>query len=314
MLKATGRIGAIARGQINSGKMLKIYIANESKQKLGGGFTFLRNFRKAIAGKVEFVDGAEKCDVYFIASATMVSREEVLNAITAGKKIVLRIDNFPRNSRNRGAGTSRLYDIAQMANLIIYQTQWAKDFVGKFIDPENKKQSEIIINGVDLDIFNPDGEKIEKDGEPQYLYVRYNRDETKRWDEAWFFFQQLLFGKSKVFEKRNPHLWIVGQFSKELMEYNFDFFNGAESRFRYLGVIDDPVEMAKIYRSADILLFPFYNDACSNTYLEASACGCEIDLLKSGYSGGTPELIALAGEELSLERMAEQYLEAFEKL
>ncbi len=287
---------------------MKIFLANESKQKFGGGFTFLRNFRKALAGKAELVDSWTECNVYFISGATMVSRDDVRAAKEAGKKIVLRVDNIPKNSRNRNTGTSRLYDFAQMADLVVYQSGWAKDFVGRFIDPEGKKNSAIICNGVDDEIFNLDGEEMEKEGEPQYVYARFNRDETKRWDEAWFFFQNAYFKNPKA------HLWIVGNFSQDLIEYNFDFFGGAEKRIRFLGVVEDPAQMARIFRGADNALIPYYNDACSNTLLEALACGCLVDFLKSGNTGGTPELMNLTIEETAIGAMAESYLKEIGKL
>jgi len=285
---------------------VKIYIANQSHQKLGGGFTFLRNLTKGLAGKVDFVLTPECCDIYFIASATMVSRDEVVVAKNLGKKIVLRVDNIPRNSRNRNTGTSRLFDFAQLADLIIYQSRWAKDFIGKFIDPGNDKNWAIIYNGVDKSVFRPDGEKIPKDGKPQYLYVRYNRDENKRWEDAWFYFQKLILKGD-----RSSHLWIVGNFSNELAQYNFDFFGGAEKRYHFWGNIESREEMARIYRSADILLMPFVNDACSNTFLEARISGCIIDYLGHIFSGGTLELMYLSDKEISLDVMCDNYLNKF---
>lgn len=292
---------------------MKIYLANSSKQIIGGGWTFIRNLRKGLEGKVEFVNNLKDCDIFFVSSATMVSRDEVMMVKEMGKKIVLRVDNIPRNSRNRNTGTSRLWDFAQAADLIIYQSNWAREFVGAFIDPEGKKKSAVIYNGADESIFTPDGPTIEKEGAPQYLYIRYNRDETKRWEEAWFEFQ------TAFFKNKNAHLWIVGCFSDELKEYNFDFFGGAEQRIRYMGIIEDPAEMAKIYRSADLLLIPYFNDACSNLLIEYLRCNREhakIETGSGGLTGGTPEIINLFknGYDFSAEKMAEQYFNEFKNL
>jgi glycosyltransferase involved in cell wall biosynthesis len=289
--------------------MIKIFLANESKQTLGGGFTFLRNFRRIFEFKmtgVIFVDDWREADIYFISSATMISRDEVEAVWAMGKKIVLRIDNIPKNSRNRNTGTSRLYDFAKAANLLIFQSQWAKEYVSLWLPWAGNWNVAVILNGTDEKIFNPDGPKAEKDGEPQYLYVRFNRDETKRWDEAWYEFQRISL------KNQAAHLWIVGNFSDELKEYSFDFFGGAENRFKYLGIIDNQEEMARIYRSADNILIPYFNDACSNVLLEALACGCSPEFLRSGYTGGAPEIMGL--DDLSLERMGREYLEQFEKL
>ena len=239
-------------------------------------------------------------DRFFISGCTMVERDIVKAAKEAGKKIVLRVDNIPRNSRNRNTGTSRLYDYAQMADLVVYQSQWARNFIGNFI----KRNGSVILNGVDTNIFKPKGPKIAKEGNKQYLYVRYNRDENKRWEEAWFFFQDLILDFNP-----KAHLWIVGKFSPEQIEYNFDFFGGAEKRFKYWGVIESPEMMAQLYRGADYLLCPYYNDACSNVVAEAQACGLEI--CHNG-TGGIPEQIK-AGV-ISNEEMGQRYLEEFKKL
>ncbi len=282
---------------------MKVYIANNSKQQIGGGWTFLDNLKKGLSGKVEFVDNWRDCDIYFIASSSMVSDDkEVKEATCSGKKIVLRVDNLPRNSRNRNTGTSRLLRYSNIADLIIYQSNWAKDYISNF----TKKDGIVIYNGVDTELFNPNGAKIAKEGSPQYLYLRFNRDETKRWDEAWYEFQGIYF--------RNPnaHLWIVGNFSSELTEYNFDFFGGAENRYKFWGIINNKEFLAQIYRSADILLIPYFNDACSNTLLEGIASGLKIETCLSGLTGGTKELLNL--RDISLERMTNEYLEAFKKL
>lgn len=286
--------------------MIKIYIANQSKQTIGGGWTFIDNFTKGIKDKAEIVK-IEEADIYLIPGATMVPRDEVEMVKEAGTKIVLRVDNIPRNSRNRNTGTSRLYDYAQMADLIIYQSWWANRFVGQFLDPYKRKPYQIIYNGVDTSIFNNKGKKIKPMGNPQYLYSRYNRDETKRWEEAWWNFQD------RYFRVKRSHLWIVGQFSQELKEYNFDLFGGAEERYKYWGVIDSPEMMAKLYQGADSFLVPYFNDCCSNTILEAIACGCKIETLQSGRTGGTPEILD-PKLDISLERMASEYLKEFEKL
>ncbi len=294
---------------------MRIYIANQSEQSIGGGWSFINNFKKGIKQSFdhEFANNYFDCDIFLIPGCTMISREAVEAAKNAGKKIVLRIDNIPRNSRNRNTGTSRLYDFAQVADLIIYQSCWAKNFISQFIDPWNNKLSAIIYNGVDTDIFKPEGNTEMLDGQPQYLYSRYNRDESKMWYQAWYEFQQ------RFFKDKNSHLWIVGQFSPEVREYNFDFFGGAESRYKYWGVVADKELMASIYRGADSLLVPYLNDACSNTlieYLQCNGVNGEIITGISGQSGGTPEIIDLfkKGYDFSEKKMSEEYIKVFEEL
>jgi len=280
---------------------MKIFIPNRARQGIGGGWRFTENIQKALRGKVNFINRWQDCDIYFIPGATLAERNEVEQAKQAGKKIVLRIDNLPRNSRNRNTGTSRLYDFAQMADEVVYQSQWSREFIMPFI----RKDGEVILNGVDTSIFRPNGEFIDTQGKPQYLYIRYNRDETKRWELAWYWFQK------EYFKNSDAHLWIAGRFSEEQRRYNFDLFGGAEKRYRYFGVVENPLELAKIYRSADVLLCPYSNEACSNVVAEALACGLKIKY-QPNDSGGIPEQVEVG--PISLEKMGEKYLKIFKKV
>ena len=73
------------------------------------------------------------------------------------------------------------------------------------------------------------------------------------------------------------------------------------------GVVSSRKELAKIYRSADALIFPAFADACPNVVLEARASGLQI--IGVNYVGGTKELLDL--KDISLERMGQEYLSLF---
>lgn len=279
---------------------MKVFIPEKAKEGLGGGWTFTRNFINCTKKSIEFVSNLKQADIYFITGPTIAEKEEVELAQYLGKKIVLRVDNLPRNSRNRNTGASKLLKFASMADLIIYQSQWAKSFLKPFLG----KDGEVIMNGVDTNIFKKEGRKIERQGTPQCLYIRSSRDETKRWEKAWYEFQMLYFKNPKV------HLWIAGKFGPENLEYNFDLFGGAEDRFHFWGMVENREQLAELYRSADILLCPFSNEACSNTINEAMACGIEIVYEQDG--GAIPEQIKRG--VITLEEMGKEYLRVFESL
>lgn len=285
---------------------MRIYIPNQSKQSVGGGWTFIRNFTKyAERAGAEFIRDyhVQKGDIYLISGATMIERKFVEEAKKAGMKIVLRVDNAPKNSRNRNTGTSRLKDFADMADLIVYQSYWAKQYLAPWLGQEGKKPETIIMNGADTDIFNTQGAKQLKEGVRQYLYAQYNRDDTKRWHEAWYHF-------SRSFRDHpDAHLWIVGNFSPEQQEYNFDFF--MDEKYRYIGVLE-PADFAEYLRATDVLLIPYYNDACSNTLIEARLCG--VPKIRANSTGGNIAIMKAPLEHLSADRMAKEYLEAFSAL
>ncbi len=233
----------------------------------------------------------------------MIDKHEVRQAKADGKKIVLRIDNAVRNSRNRNTGMTRMYDFAQIADLVIYQSQWAKDYLMPFI----KKDGVVILNSCDLGIYHPPStEHI--DYETNYLYSRFNRDETKNWEVARYWFSRNHTPSAK--------LYIVGNFSEELRAGNFDFYNGEQ--FSYLGSLPEQ-EMADLYRNCKKFIYTYYNDACSNTLIEALCSGMQI--VGDKYYRNTGGAIEIREawrqnkrEYFGLDRMKSEYSEALDVL
>lgn len=262
---------------------MKLHLLNYEPDRRGGGWTQARYLYHSL----ECV-AYEKSDTVLITGPTMASYDDVARAKNDGKKIVLRVDNAVRSSRNRGTGMTRLKTFCEQADLVIYQSEWAK----KFLYPYTKKDGAVILNGVDTKKFTK--------GTPEsdtYLYVRSSRDEGKQWIMAWYWFVN------------NPgRLSIVGKFSHENMEYDFDFYNN--ERYTFFG---EQRNMPDIYRNNKYFLYTYLNDACSNTLLEARASGCEIiDVYGMLGTGGAPEIMEC--EDISLERMVKEYKEALSRL
>lgn len=259
---------------------MKLHIANYEPDRVGGGWSFQQNF-----GKAMHHSPYSNSDIYFITSPSIVQRDEVVQAKADGKKIVLRLDNVIRNSRNRNTGMTRMKDFCELADLVIYQSQWAKDF----LMPYTETDGVVILNGVDTEKYKA-GPTPPSDS---YLYVRSSRDEGKGWINAWYWFVN-----------NTGHLEIVGKFSRENLEYNFDFYNG--ERYRFMG---EQTNMPDVYRRNKYFLYSYWFDACSNTLLEARASGCNIvDVHGALQTGGAPEIMAC--EDISLERMVKEYKEA----
>lgn len=278
--------------------IMKISVYSDSEKTIGGGWSFLNGFKKYI----QIYDDIETADIIFIPSSSMVGKTDKLEQLKkSGKKIVLRVDNAVRDSRNRGAGMAKMKRIAQMADYVVYQCKWARDYLQPYLKSNNHI---IIYNGIDTDIFNPQGLYIDFKNNVYnkiYLYSRFNRDETKRWEKAWYDYQMIQRDNSLA------RLIIVGKFSDELVNYNFDFF--MNENFHYLGIVDSPIEMAKAYRGCDVLLAPYYNDCYSNTIQEAMACGLEVIC---DDTGGNPEL--LKNGVISARDMVNEYINLFEEL
>jgi glycosyltransferase involved in cell wall biosynthesis len=271
---------------------MKIFIPNVSSQKLGGGFTALRNLKKGLGDLgCEFVNSWPLCDVVLIVGVSMTDMEDVEEAKKAGKKIVFRVDNIPRKSRNkRGRVYSKMKRLGELADKIVYQSRWAQKYAEYLIGYPEK--SCVIYNGVDQSIFYPASTFIFN----KYLFVQFNRDDNKRYGEALYYFHMLWRKNKKI------SLTLVGQFSPELVEADFDFFDG--ENFTYIPPIENPEEMAEIYRQHAVLLFPAFCDAAPNTVLEARACGLDVELVNP--VGGTKEMLD-KNLDISLERMSKEY-------
>lgn len=286
---------------------MKVALPNDSKQGVGGGWTFRANLAKGLRRLgIDVIEDYRQADIALIAGTSMVTKETIYGIKESHTKLVVRLDNVPRNSRNRNTGTSRLKGFSDQADAIVWQSQWAKDYLKDFIG--YKQYQEIIYNGVDEEIFKPQGAILDfhTPKEDLYLYIRSSRDETKNWEVAWYEFQLL------ARENPNAKLVIVGRFSPEQLQYNFDFFRG--EKIEYMGVIENPDGMARIMRSCGNFYATYYNDCFSNTYLEALACGT--NFIKINQSGGTPEMLDLWNrkgiEGFTLGRMAREYLSLFE--
>lgn len=268
---------------------MRVHIANYEPDRSGGGWTFQRNFTKVIPQA-----SYEDADIYMIAGASMVSIDDAKKAKAEGKKVILRADNMPRRSRNArwvdDQGKTKIKALAEIADLVIYQSKWARDF----LYPHLLVDGPVILNGVDTTIYNPDNRNAAPDS---YLYARSSRDEGKNWIFAWYWFVN-----------KKGTLEIAGRFSPENLKHNFDFYNNE----RYTFVGEQP-SLVDSYKRNMFFLYTYLNDACSNTLIEALASGCQIiDVYGMLQTGGAPEIMEL--KDLSLERMCEEYDEALRSI
>ena len=282
---------------------MKIYIAHSEDNKLGGGWSFISNLKKAIP---EYLTNYQQADIYLIPSPSICTKEEVDQAQADGKKIVLRVDNIVRNSRNRNTGMSRMKRFADQANLVIYQSEFARSLLLPYLGHDGV----VILNSVDTDIFNPSGRT--ENAKATYMYSRVNRDETKNWEMA-----RLLFQQENWKRRGNAHLNIVGQFSPELIEYNFDFY--MDEDYTYWGVMNDPESLSSIYKTSDYFIYSYWNDACSNSLIESLCCGCIVSdphamLMTGGATEITDKFQEQGSEYFGLDRMGEDYINAMKVL
>lgn len=279
---------------------MKIYLNIPPENKIGGGFTFVRNFLKGIQGKAEIVPRWEDCDVFLICGVTIASEGEVKAARAAGKKIVLRVDNVPRKSRNRRSSPHlRLKEYAELADVVVYQSEWAKRYCEPLCG-----DGTVIYNGVDTSVFYP--VKSEQN-QHRYFYAYHGKNEQKQFWTAHLLFQY----EHRLFPDK-AEFWFINDFGRdlpELQDANFDFWNGEQ--FQHLPLIGEPALMAGVLRQCRYLIYPAVADASPNMVLEARACGLDVVGYADRSLSGTVELLD-PKLDISLERMVDEYLQLFE--
>lgn len=284
--------------------MLKIYIPDHTNNPnpIGGGWTAKNNLIRGLGNRVELVDTLEKADILFVFSITATRTGEIEEAKKGGRKIVLRVDNIPRKSRNhRMDAVGRLKEIGALADVVIYQSNWAKMYTGYLIKNDTYK---IIRNGVATEIFNTKNRN--SDGYT-YLYLNYNDNPNKRFDEALYWFDM-------AWRKDNKsHLIIGGSVPRiylEHPEYNWDLPIRKQG-VKYVGVITNQVQVAMLMKTCDFLLIPYFAEASSNTLAEGLACGLELIAVNS--EGGNIEIVEDFKKNgiRTIQKMAEEYLTAF---
>lgn len=271
--------------------MAKTHIFNYEPDRIGGGWKISKYLYEGL-NCVSY----EESDNILITGPTMISYEQFDKAKRDGKKIVLRIDNHLLPSRNRNTGMSRMQYFAENSDLCIFQSEWAYGYLSAII----KRGGAVILNGVDTSIFNKENRTENED----YLYLRSSRINEKGWELSRYEYSL------RWLMSQDMNLNIVGKFSGENLEYNFDFFNG--ERFKFWG--EQPHDMiAQIMKQSKYYLYSHFIEACSNSLLEARACGMIIiDVFGALKTGSAPEIMEL--KDLSKERMIKEYSEAINVL
>lgn len=258
-----------------------VKIPLSTKTSIGGGQSFVRNLKKSLLPFGHKVIHEGEGDILLIAGATLVERSEVEAYKQKGKRIVLRVDNILEDSKNRNSGMSRLVEYAKLADVIVYQSEWAERLLKPLLG-----EGIVIYNGVDTDIFYPKPfEDLTynqiKDRGLRVFYGKFSRNETKRVHEMQYWWREYNL------EDPNGTMILAGRFADDYLkiDHPFEFFNGEQVEFH--GVCD-PEKLATIMRSCDVAFLPYAFDACSNTVIEAQACGLPVIY---NPTGGTPEIV-----------------------
>jgi glycosyltransferase involved in cell wall biosynthesis len=109
--------------------------------------------------------------------------------------------------------------------------------------------------GVNLSLFSPEGERMERSSEPLFLYV--GRIAVEK--QVHKFLELDLPGEK----------WVAGE-GPELPRLKAKF-----PKARWIGVLDGPA-LASVYRTADVMVFPSVTDTFGLVMAESMACGTPV--------------------------------------
>ena len=202
--------------------------------------------------------------------------------------VVHRVDGVAKlYGRNDAKADRTQFKIANVANHVIFQSAYSMKSFAKFgIHPKN---TSIVSNGVDGDIFYPLNKKNNKPPEKIKLVAN-------SWSMNPFKGFQLL---PTLANHPKIELSFIGRWLKSVDSGEVNLL-GSKT----------PNEIGEILRGADAFVHAAKNDPCPNVVQEALACGLPIIYLNSG---GTKELAADYGIPLaeSTTQVVESLLENY---
>lgn len=172
----------------------------------------------------------------------------------------------------------------------VYQSHYSKYLAEKFLGRKTPDPATIIYNGIDLDLFSPNGEKIESIRDTPNQQIFFSASAFRRSDQIIPLLEALRIYKEKY--NRNFKALIAGPFRGEVSHIPSRYKNFKEIVF--LGEKEN-FELPKYERASDIFIFTHLNPPCPNNIIEALGCGLPI----CGVADGSmPEIVREKGNAL----------------
>lgn len=164
---------------------------------------------------------------------------------------------------------------SKIADGVVFQSEWSKNssrkFFSKFIYPRFNR---VILNGVDPSIFYPDDQHCMLRSQ-QITFINTSWSSSQRKGSSLFF--KLALHPSL----KSCNFVFIGNTASYVASPNLSVLKPMNS-----------IDLSKYLRSANIYVTFSRDDPCSNSLLEAIACGCVPFAIKSG---GNTEIVSRCG-------------------
>ena len=249
---------------------MKIFLPFKIKG-IGGTATFATKFKSGMEsrGHQVFFEEPENYDILFLI--VQAPFRHLFDAKKKGKKIVQRLDGtyyWSVAGWKYPLFNLKAWIIRQFfADFTIYQSQYSKYCAEKFLGKKRKDPSEIVYNGVDTDLFSPQGKKqVLRDTPNQKIF--FTASAFRRDDQITPVLEALKIYSEKY--DANFKCIVAGTFSPRIscIPEKWAHFKN----IRFIGKIENR-DLPTYERAADVFLFTHLNPPCPNNVIEAMACG-----------------------------------------
>ncbi|MFA9261879.1 MAG: glycosyltransferase family 4 protein, partial [Undibacterium sp.] len=249
---------------------MKIFFPFQSKD-IGGTSIFAKKFQAGMEtrGHEVFSEYRPDYDVLFLIVQAPFSY--LWDAKRKGKKIVQRLDGVYYWSV--AGWRYPIYNLKAFlirhlfADISIYQSDYSKRSVERFLGKKRGERAITIYNGVDTTLFSVDGpiKNLRAYADQKIVFCA---SEFRRTDQI-----MPILSSLEAYRERfgnDIKLVLAGKFHREL--------DGFETKLQqypwvqFLGKIPN-VDLPQYLRAADVFVFTHLNPPCPNNILEAMACG-----------------------------------------
>lgn len=277
---------------MSSANGLTIFLPKQLSET-GGTSTFARNFQRGMQQRGHTVTFTWQHDYDILVASPTAPLSYLLHAKLHRRPVIHRLDGvyYPGSSAGwlwRPLNLQLSIIRTFFTDAVIYQSEYSRYACDHRLLAANPKvPSTIIYNGVDPEIFSPEGDAVTlKDNPDQHLFVTASRFRTE--DQIIPLLKMFSFYRTRY--EMNAKLVLIGPFQERVSNVPRLFKQAPGVVF--LGTIPHG-ELAAHLRAADVFVLTHKSPPCPNNVLEAMACGLPI----CGVADGAmPELVT-AGTE-----------------